>query len=75
MKKIDEIIQMVREDMTVANLPGQSGNFGENSPRPNVTGGYSQLMFGLRRNISGKLDKRNPFIQKYKVILQSQGLA
>lgn len=57
MKKIDEIIQMVREEMTVANAPGQSGGFGENSPKEGPTAGYSQL------------------IKKYKMILQSLGLA
>ena len=74
MKKIDEIIQMVREEMTVANAPGQSGGFGENSPKEGPTAGYSQPMFGLRRNKNGKLDQRNPFIKKYRIILKSLSL-
>lgn len=77
MEKIDEIIQIVREDAAItnaANLPGQSGAYGENSPRPEVTGGYSQPMFGLPVRRNGKLDSRNPFIKKYKMLLNSLGL-
>jgi hypothetical protein len=31
MEKIDQIIKLVREEMMVANSPGESGGFGENS--------------------------------------------
>jgi hypothetical protein len=74
MKKIDEIIKIVREEMTVANSPGESGGFGENSPKEGPTAGYSQPMFGLRTKKNGKLDERNPFIKKYRTILNSLGL-
>lgn len=75
MDKIDEIIQMVREDMMVANNPGESGAFGEKSPKEGPTAGVSQPMFGLPVRRNGKLDNRNPFIKKYKNILKSLGLS
>jgi hypothetical protein len=74
MKKIDQIIQIVREDMMVANAPGESGAFGENSPKEGPTAGVSSPMFGLPVKKNGKLDQRNPFIKKYKLILKSLGL-
>lgn len=74
MAKIDEIIRLVREEITVANQPGQSGGFGENSPKEGPTAGYTQPMFGLPLKRNGKLDSRNPFIKKYKTLLSSLGL-
>lgn len=74
MEKIDEIIKLVREEITVANPPGQSGGFGENSPKEGPTAGYSQPMFGLPVRRNGKLDQRNPFIKKYNTLLKSLGL-
>lgn len=74
MEKIDEIIKIVREDMMVANAPGESGAFGENSPKEGPTAGYSSPMFGLPVRRNGKLDQRNPFIRKYKMLLKSLGL-
>lgn len=71
MEKIDEIIQLVREEMVIANSAGQSGGFGENSPKEGPTAGYSSPMFGLPVRRNGKLDKRNPFIKKYEMILKS----
>jgi hypothetical protein len=73
MEKIDQIIKLVREDVAsvtnAANAPGESGAYGENSPE-----GYSRPMFSLPLRRNGKLDKRNPFIKKYKVLLASLGL-
>lgn len=74
MEKIDEIIKIVREEMMVANAAGQSGGFGENSPKEGPTAGYSSPMFGLPVKRNGKLDKRNPFIKKYELLLKSLGL-
>jgi hypothetical protein len=74
MKKIDEIIQLVREEIMTANSPGQSGGFSELSPKEGPTAGYTQPMFGLPVRRNGKLDMRNPFIKKYKMILTSLGL-
>jgi hypothetical protein len=74
MAKIDEIIRLVREEITVANPPGGSGGFGENSPKEGPTAGYTQPMFGLPLKRNGKLDSRNPFIKKYKTLLSSLGL-
>lgn len=74
MEKIEEIIKLVREEITVANPPGQSGGFGENSPKEGPTAGYSQPMFGLPVRRNGKLDQRNPFIKKYNTLLKSLGL-
>lgn len=74
MEKIEEIIKLVREEITVANSPGQSGGFGENSPKEGPTAGYSQPMFGLPVRRNGKLDQRNPFIKKYNTLLKSLGL-
>jgi hypothetical protein len=74
MEKIDQIIKLVREEMMVANSPGESGGFGENSPKEGPTAGVSPPMFGLPFRRNGKLDKRNPFVKKYKMLLQSLGL-
>lgn len=74
MKKIDEIIKLVREDMMVGNAPSESGGFGEQSPREGPTAGYSRLMHGLPVRRNGKLDMRSPFIKKYKHLLNSLGL-
>jgi hypothetical protein len=78
MEKIDQIIKLVREDVAsvtnAANAPGESGAYGENSPKEGPTAGYSRPMFSLPLRRNGKLDKRNPFIKKYKVLLASLGL-
>jgi hypothetical protein len=75
MEKIDEIIKLVREEMTIGNAPGQSGGFGEKSPSEGPTAGVSHPMFGLPMKRNGKLDNRNPFIKKYQTLLKSLGLA
>jgi len=72
--KIEEIIKLVREEMTVANAPGQSGGFGELSPKEGPTAGYTQPMFGLPVRRNGRLDVRNPFVKKYRMLLTSLGL-
>lgn len=74
MEKIDEIIKLVREEMMIANPPAESGGFGENSPKEGPTAGVSHPMFGLPVRRNGKLDKRNPFIKKYQILLKSLGL-
>ena len=77
MEKIDEIIKIVREDVAItnaANPPGGSGGYGEKSAAEGPTAGYSSPMFGLPVKRNGKLDLRNPFIKKYKQLLQNLGL-
>jgi hypothetical protein len=71
MAKIDEIIRLVREEITVANQPAQSGGFGEKSPFP--TAGYTHPMFGLplRRKRNGKFDLRHALTKKYKQFFQN----
>jgi hypothetical protein len=67
MAKIDEIIRLVREEMTVANQPGQSGGFSSSSP----TAGFDPIMsFPIRRKRNGKFDLRHSLTRKYKQFFQ-----
>lgn len=74
MEKIDEIIQLVREEMMVANAPGQSGGFSNSADPEGPVAGYDTIMKGFPVRRSGKYDKRNPFIKKYELLLKSLGL-
>jgi hypothetical protein len=75
MKKIDEIIQLVREEMMTANAPSQSGGFSGSSPKEGPTAGVDPIIsFPIRRKNNGKLDKRTPFIKKYEMLLKSLNL-
>ena len=61
MKKIDRIIQVIRENITmVANAPSSGGAFGSQSPTP--TPGFDPVMKFQRR---GKTDYRK-VPQSYK---------
>jgi hypothetical protein len=71
MAKIDEIIRLVREEMTVANQPGQSGGFSSSSPAEGPTAGFDPVMsFPIRRKRNGKFDLRHSLTRKYKQFFQ-----
>lgn len=73
MTPLDKIIQIVREDVTVANSPGQGGGFSSTSPDP--TAGYDKPL-GVNLTRFGKIDRRHTkkYKKKYDNWLRSLGL-
>jgi hypothetical protein len=73
MTPLDRIISILREDVTIANPPGEGGGFGGSAETPRS--GYDPLMsFNLTRR--GKVDKRNTksYKKQYNKWLKSLGL-
>ena len=48
-KKLDRIINIVREEMMTANAPGASGGFGADSPAKGPRAGFSPVMGNVRK--------------------------
>lgn len=73
MTPLDKIIQIVREDVTIANAPGQGGGFGSASPSP--TAGYDNPLNDTLTRF-GKVDRRRTkkYKKQYNSWLRSLGL-
>lgn len=73
MGPLDKIISLIREDVTIANSPGEGGGFGGSSPEPRA--GFD-ILTGLTLTRFGRVDRRNTkkYKSKYDRWLRSNGL-
>jgi hypothetical protein len=73
MTPLDKIIQLVREDITTANPPGEGGGFSSSAQDPRA--GYDAIM-GFPLTKRGTVDRRNTkkYKKQYDNWLKSLGL-
>lgn len=65
MKKIDKVIQIIRENM-VANAPGSQGAFSDSADPKGPAAGFSKSLLKRKRYATGGRNSRAPWISYLK---------